>query len=105
MEISYNILVAACFCYGFSTMISEWYDFWGKLVNTLIIIALVVLAIFVMNGGWFRDWYDLIIPFAAFGAGSLIEELVFDNYDWKNIGFVLTIVAIIACIITAICGV
>ena len=108
MEISYLLLIITCFFYGVSQLITIWDDFGPKLINVLVILAVIVLLLITGGDGFFHynsDWFwvNFILPAGAVYLGYLIGEAVDDN-DWRGVFAVLTALGLVATIITTCCG-
>ena len=108
MAISYLLLIITCFFYGASQLITMWDEFGRKLINMLVILAVIVLLLLTGGDGFFRnskDWYwlNLILPAGAVYLGIIIGDAVDDN-DWRGVFAVLTALGLVATIITTCCG-
>ena len=107
MEISYLILIITCCLYGATTGIEHWEEFGAKLINVLALIALTVLTLitgedgFLQNDSW---WLNYVFPAGAIFLGLFIGYAI-DDDDWKGICVILSILGLIATIITSCCGV
>ena len=108
MELSYLLLIITCFFYGVSQLITIWDDFGPKLINVLVILAVIVLLLITGGDGFFSvssDWFwvNLILPAGAVYLGIIIGDAVDDN-DWRGVFAVLTALGLVATIITTCCG-
>ena len=107
MELSYLLLLITCFFYGATTLITEWDDFGPKLVNVLVIIAILVLSFITGEDGFIQAdelmWLNLLIPAGAVYLG-VVTGTAIDNDDWIGVFVVLSGLGLIATIITTSCG-
>lgn len=110
MEISYILLIITCFFYGATQIIGAWEDFESKLINVLVILAIIVLAIITGEDGFLNyyrsDWYWLnyLFPAGAVILGYQLGDAI-DDDDWPVIFLVLAGLGLIATIITTCCGI
>ncbi len=107
MEISYLLLIVTCLLYGMSTLITEWDDFGFKLVNVLVIIAIIVLTLITAEDGFISDrsdywWLNYLIPVPAVFVGVYISSSI-DNDDWYRVFAILGAIGLIATIICTCC--
>lgn len=92
-----------------STLITEWDDFSFKLVNVLVIIAIIVLTLITAEDGFISDrsdywWLNFIMPAPAVYVGALIGSNI-DNDDWVGVFTILGAIGLIATIICTCCGI
>ena len=108
MAISYLLLIITCFFYGASQFITEWDDFGPKLINVLVILAVIVLLLITGADGFFSVsndlfWVNLVLPAGAVFLGNIIGGAV-DDDDWRDVFIVLAALGLVATIITTCCG-
>lgn len=110
MELAYFLLLITCILYGASGIIKEWGDFFGKLINTIVLIVLFVLyVISVLNEGGSVVWwwvesdnvYTLCVlasPCICVYIGARIHNL-FKSSDWEGVCAILSLIGLIATIV------
>ena len=108
MEISYLLLIITCFFYGATHLITMWDDFSFKLINVLVILAVIVLLLITGGDGFFSVsndlfWVNLVLPAGAVFLGYIIGGAV-DDDDWRSVFVVLAALGLVATIITTCCG-
>ena len=108
MGISYLLLIITCFFYGATHLITMWDDFSFKLVNVLVILAVIVLLLITGGDGFFSVsndlfWVNLVLPAGAVFLGYIIGGAV-DDDDWRSVFVVLAALGLVATIITTCCG-
>lgn len=111
MQISFVLLLITCFFYGASLLIKEWDDFWLKLINTLAIIAIIVLSFITVDPedgilGYSDYWWlTYIFPAGAVLLGNFVGEAIHDDDgDWYMVFLCLAGLGLIATIVTTCCG-
>lgn len=105
METSYLLLIITCVLYGASGLVQDWNDISQKIGNSLVAIFVIVIVTLTGDEGFFdEEWINYIFPIPAIYLGSIIYGAIADG-DWPGVCAFLSIIGIIATIITTACGI
>ncbi len=108
METSYLLLIITCVLYGASGLVQDWDDIGQKVVNSLVAIFVIVIVILTGDDGFFdEEWINYIFPIPAIFLGSIIYGAIEDieGGDWTVVCILLSVIGIIATIVTTACGI
>lgn len=105
METSYLLLIITCILYGITGFIQDWDDISQKIGNSLFVIFVIVIVTLTGDDGFFdEEWINYIFPIPSIYLGSIIYSAI-DDGDWPGVCAFLSIIGIIATIVTTACGI